>query len=499
MIHPGPRQVFRPLLTFVFAPALGALTVLGFAPFYWFPVPILAITGLFHLWMHAPSAKRAALDGFTFGLGFFGMGVSWVYVSLHDFGGMPLAAAAAATALFCALLAVFPALAGGLQGRLKAVPAALRLMALMPALWTLGEWLRGWVMTGFPWLAMGYSQVPASPLSGFAPLLGIYGVSLTTALCAGALALFVAGNQRRLAAAACALALCTGWGLKQVPWVEALGAPVAVSLLQGNIKQDMKWRPEKARATLNSYANLANSSRGQLILMPETALPMFIADVPPRYLEQLKTLAQQRSGDVVFGAPEEGAPAEYFNSAFSLGSSPPQTYRKSHLVPFGEFLPMRPLLDWVLNILHIPLSDFSRGAEVQQPMSVAGLKLAVDICYEDVFGEEIIRQLPQATMLANLTNDAWFGHSIGPWQHLQIAQMRALESGRTMLRATNTGVTAIINQRGEVEKQAPTFTTTILEVKAQAFQGSTPFVRFGNLPVLLLIALLLVAAWRARP
>jgi apolipoprotein N-acyltransferase len=153
----------------------------------------------------------------------------------------------------------------------------------------------------------------------------------------------------------------------------------------------------------------------------------------------------------------------------------------------------------VLNILHIPLSDFSRGAEVQQPMSVAGIKLAVDICYEDVFGEEIIRQLPQATMLANLTNDAWFGHSIGPWQHLQIAQMRALESGRIMLRATNTGVTAMINQRGEVEKQAPIFTTTILEVKAQAFQGSTPFVRFGNLPALLLMALLLVATWRFRP
>lgn len=492
-------QVQRFLLTFVLAPALGALAVFGFAPYYWFPLPILALAGLFFLWNKATRAKQAALEGFTFGLGFFGTGVSWIYVSLHDFGGMPFAAGVAATALFCALLALFPALVGGLQGRFKSVPTALRLMVLIPALWALSDWSRGWILTGFPWLAMGYSQVPVSPLSGFAPLLGVYGVSLAAAICAGALTCLVTGNQRLRATLALILVPCAGWALSQAQWVEPVGEPVAISLLQGNIEQEMKWRPEKARATLDTYARLASESRGQLIIMPETALPMFIDDVPTLYLEQLKTLAQQRGGDVVFGVPEQGGHTEYFNSALSLGTSPEQIYRKSHLVPFGEFLPLRPLLDWVLNILHIPLSDFSRGAEVQQPMSVAGLKLAVDICYEDVFGEEIIRQLPQATMLANLTNDAWFGHSIGPWQHLQIAQMRALESGRTMLRATNTGVTAIINPRGVVEKQAPVFTTTILEVQAQAFQGSTPFVRFGNLPALLLMALLLVAAWRFRP
>ncbi|PWB45603.1 MAG: apolipoprotein N-acyltransferase [Nitrosomonadales bacterium] len=487
------------MLNLLLAPALGALAVAGFAPFYWFPLTILALAGLFHLWINATSAKRAVLDGFTFGLGFFGTGVSWIYVSLHDFGGMPLAAAVAATALFCTLLSLFPALAGGLQGRFRNIPASLRLLALIPALWALSEWMRGWVLTGFPWLAVGYSQVPSSPLSGFAPLLGVYGVSLAAALCAGALSLLAAGEQRRRAAIVLLLVLGSGWALKQVQWVEASGAPVTVSLLQGNIEQSMKWRPEKARATLQTYAGLAAESRGQLIIMPETALPMFVAGLPPFYLDRLKVLAQQRGADLVFGAPEEGRGGEYFNSAFSLGTSPPQTYRKSHLVPFGEFLPLRPLLDWVLNILHIPLSDFSRGAEVQQPMAVAGQKLAVDICYEDVFGEEIIRQLPQATILANLTNDAWFGHSIGPWQHLQIAQMRALESGRTMVRATNTGVTAIIDPRGKVKKQAPTFTTTILEGQAQGFQGSTPFIRFGNLPALLLAVLLLIAAWRLRP
>lgn len=483
--------MLRALLKLLPAPTLGVLGVFGFAPYNFFPLPLLALAGLFRLWAKAPG--RAALDGFTFGLGFFGAGVSWIYVSLHDFGGMPLPAAVAATTLFCAVLAIFPALAGWLQGRIRLSPA-IRLLVLAPVLWGLTEWVRSWFLTGFPWLAVGYSQVPFSPLSGFAPLLGMFGVSLAAALCAGALALMMERSGRRLAVFALTLLLVSGLALKQVQWVRPSGAPAAISLLQGNIEQDMKWRPEKARETLYTYARLAAQSRGRLILMPETALPMFYDDVPPSYLEQLRELAQRRGGDIVAGIPEEQN-GRYFNSAFSLGTAPSQVYRKFHLVPFGEFLPLRPAFSWVLNLLHIPMSDFSRGAQVQQPMAVSGQHLAVDICYEDVFGDEIIRQLPRATLLANLTNDAWFGHSIGPWQHLQIAQMRALESGRYMVRATNTGVTAVINQRGEVVLQAPIFTTTILEGSVQGFQGATPFVRFGNTPALLLMALLLAAAW----
>jgi len=353
-------------------------------------------------------------------------------------------------------------------------------------------------MTGFPWLAVGYSQVPVSPLAGFAPLLGSYGVSLALAVGAGALALLTEQKQRRNALVALVLLAGSGLALKQVPWVVPVGTPVSVSLVQGNIAQEMKWRPEKARHTFDTYARLSAASRGQLIVLPETALPMFLADVPPAYLEQLAQLAQHRAGDVVVGIPEEQQAGKYFNSAFSFGSSPSQVYRKYHLVPFGEYLPLRAALAWVLNILHIPLSDFARGEQVQQPMAVANQRLAVDICYEDVFGEEIIRQLPRATLLANLTNDAWFGHSLGPWQHLQIAQMRALESGRYMLRATNTGVTAIIDQHGQVTRLAPVFTATVLEGSAQGFQGATPYVRFGNLPLLLLLALLLAMARKSR-
>ncbi|MDP2829626.1 MAG: apolipoprotein N-acyltransferase [Sulfuricellaceae bacterium] len=489
----------RPLLPLL----LGGMAVVGFSPFSLYPLTLLALAGLFYLWRHAPSARSAALDGFIFGLGLFGAGVSWVYVSLHDFGGMPMLAAIAFTALFCAVLSLFPAMVGLIQG--MTAPAkrnTAHLILLLPSLWALSEWMRGWVLTGFPWLTLGYSQVPDSPLAGFAPLLGVFGISHMLAILAGLLVLALNESSRKLAVIGI-IALClAGFALKQINWVTPYGSPISVSLLQGNIPQDMKWIPGKARTTLDTYAKLAQDSKGRLIVLPETALPLFLGDIPPDYLEKLKNIAIQRNGDLIAGIPEETLEktqsAEYFNSALSYGASPTQVYRKYHLVPFGEYLPLRPVFSWILEILHIPLSDFSRGAETQLPMSVVGQRLALDICYEDAFGEEIIRQLPSATMLANLTNDAWFGNSHGPWQHLQMAQMRALETGRSLLRATNTGVTAIIGPDGKILRQAPVFTTATLEGTVQGYEGSTPFVRFGNTPSLLLIACGLLLAWKLK-
>ena len=480
------------------------MAVAGFSPFSLYPLTLLALAGLFYLWQHAPSARSAALDGFIFGLGLFGAGVSWVYVSLHDFGGMPMIAAITFTSLFCAVLSLFPAMVGLIQGR--TAPAkrnTAHLILLLPALWTFFEWMRSWVFTGFPWLTLGYAQVPDSPLAGFAPLLGVFGVSFMLATLSGLLVLAL-NKSSRIAAIIGMIVLCLGgFALKQINWVTPYGSPISVSLLQGNIPQDMKWIPGKARSTLDTYAKLAQDSQGQLIVLPETALPMFLDDIPPEYLAYLKNIAIQRKGDLIAGIPEESPDreknhSEYFNSALSYGTSATQVYRKYHLVPFGEYLPLRPVFSWILEILHIPLSDFSRGAKTQLPMSVAGQQLALDICYEDAFGEEIIRQLPQATMLANLSNDAWFGNSHGPWQHLQMAQMRALETGRSLLRATNTGVTAIIGPDGKILRQAPVFTTATLEGKVQGYEGSTPFVRFGNTPVLLLIACSLLLAWRLK-
>jgi apolipoprotein N-acyltransferase len=483
------------LRLFALPALLGALTVLGFAPFYLFFVPALTLAALFHLWRHAGSHRAAAWIGFAFGCGLFLTGVSWVYVSMHDFGGMPLPIAVLATLLFCLFLALFPMLVGWLGAWFKG-PAAAHLLLILPALWTLLEWVRGWIFTGFPWLAIGYSAAPYGPLAGFAPLVGVYGVSLLTALSAGLLALAYAGAARARALPIFALVALwlAGPALQQAPWTQAVGEPVRVSLLQGNIAQDLKWREDRLVSTLDTYRRLTLASPGKLIVLPETALPLFLEQVPPAYLTELSAHARANGGDLVLGVPERSADGRnYYNSVVSLGSSPSQVYRKVHLVPFGEFIPLKPLFGWFIDLMHIPLGDFTRGATTQRPLAVAGQKVAMNICYEDVFGEEIIRQLPEATLLANVSNDAWFGDSIAPRQHLQISQMRALETGRTMLRATNTGMTAIIDQRGRVTAQIDPFHTDALHGEAQGYSGATPYVRWGNLPALLAVLVLLGA------
>ena len=478
---------------------LGALTVLGFAPFYFYFLPPLTVAALFYLWLHAGSRRAAFMIGFMFGLGLYGVGASWVYVSLHDFGMMPMPIAVLATTLFCAFLALFPACAGWLQAWIKGA-AALRLLLAMPAIFALFEWSLSWVFTGFPWLTLGYTQAPSGPLAGYAPLLGVFGVSWLLAVSAGLIALAypawrTARKQAWFALAGLLMLWSAGAGLQLIAWTHPVGAPVTVSLLQGNIPQDMKWREERLMSTLVTYRNLVQGSQSRLIILPETAIPLFYDQVPATYFAELAQHARNNGGDLILGLPERDFDQHaYFNSVVSLGASPTQFYRKQHLVPFGEFIPLKPVFGWVVDMLHIPLSDFSRGTATQAPLTVAGQQVAMDICYEDVFGEEIIRQLPQATLLANVSNDAWFGNSIAPRQHLQISQMRALETGRYMLRATNTGMTAILNEKGRIVAQAPVFHEAALHGTAQGMMGSTPFVRWGNGAFLALTALALAIA-----
>jgi len=276
-----------------------------------------------------------------------------------------------------------------------------------------------------------------------------------------------------------------------------------VVLLQGNIPQDMKWLPEKSQATLEIYARMAAASPAQLIVLPETALPMFESSLPAVYRDALTSLGRKNSGDVLTGLPTGSPAGAYYNSVISLGSAPSQRYHKVHLVPFGEYIPLKTLWGWVIEVLHIPLSDFARGAIDQRPLAIGGQRVAVNICYEDAFGEEIIRQLPAASVLVNVSNLAWFGDSFAPWQHAQMSQMRALETGRMMLRATNTGVTAIIDARGHLLASLPLFTRGSLSGEIQGYAGSTPYVRWGNAPVLIVWGVLgiglLAAAFRRRP
>lgn len=454
---------------------LGAVTAAGFAPFGLFVLPFLTLAWLMHAWREASPARAASL-GWSWGLGFFLAGVSWVYVSLKVFGGMPMPLAAFATLLLCMALACYPALIGFAFARLRSgAPARDALLAA--GLWTLVEWMRGWLFTGFPWLALGYAQSPPSPLAGFAPVLGVYGVTLVAALTASLAAL------RSWRALMLVVALAGGgFLLRGVAWTQPEGAPLDVALLQGNVPQGIKWDPQRAVLSLQTYAALAKAYPAALTVLPETAIPLFFDETPP---DLLKDLTQH--GPALVGVPvrmqEGGRVVGYTNAAVAVsrradGGFDAQAYAKRHLVPFGEFAP--PGFGWFFGLVNIPMADFTAGPPAQPPLAVAGQRVAPTICYEDLFGEELVRALPAATLLVNLSNTAWFGDSLAQPQHLQISRMRALETGRPMLRATNTGMTAAIGPDGNVAAALEPFSTGGLLVQVQGYQGVTPFMRYGN-------------------
>jgi apolipoprotein N-acyltransferase len=470
----------------------GALAVLAFAPLGFYPLLLACFAVLAPFLCESP--RRAFWSGWAFGLGLFGAGVSWVYVSMSRFGGMPPALAIIATAGLCAFLALFPAAAAWLQARIPA-SRAWRALLLVPAAWTLVEWLRSWVLTGFPWLSAGYAAV-GWPLQGFAPLGGVFMASFLTVLCGGLLWLLVRERSLKWAALFVAL-VAAGQLLRHAGWTRPAGPPLTASLLQGNIEQDLKFSPERYAHTLDTYARLAAASRARLIVFPETALPRFLDQIDPAYLLRLERIARRNGGDALVGVLTRRSREEYYNSVLTLGVSPRQLYSKTHLVPFGEFVP--PGFGWTLELMHIPMSDFSRGGGQRGVLEAAGQRIAPNICYEDAFGAEIARQLPEATLLVNLSNVAWFGDSLAPAQHLQIARMRAIETGRMHLTATNSGITASVDRDGRVLARLPAFSEGRLDVTAQGYVGATPYVRLRDWPIVLAsLAVLVGAALAAR-
>ena len=491
-----------PMLATLAALLLGVATVFSFAPFGASLLPALTLAGLFALWQRTGSARRAGVLGFAFGLGLFVAGVSWVYVALSTFGGMPAPLAAIGTVGFCAYLALFPALAGWVTARATAPDSVARLIVAAAA-WTLSEWLRGWLLSGFGWLSIGYAQV-AAPLAGYAPIGGVLLPGLFLALTAAWLTYAVTStdlHRRRTVASAVVVAIVwvCGYALTRVDWSHPVGEPTAVSLVQGNVGEDVKFEPSYREKTFAIYADLVAKSRGTLIVLPESALPMFADEIPPEYVAQLRSAAQSNGGDLLLGLfffePRTSVEDEdrYFNSVVSVGTATTQVYRKHHLVPFGETIPLKPLFGWFIrNVLAIPLADQTPGAAYQEPFAVAGQRLAVNICYEDAFGSELARRAADATLLVNVTNDAWYGHSLAAEQHDQIAAMRALETARPMLRATNTGITSIIDHHGVERSRLPWFTRGVLEGTVAGREGLTPYVRFGDALVVTL-ALLIIA------
>lgn len=491
------------LLSLALAALAGVMTVFAFAPFYLWPLALISLGVLFALWQNASSARAAGALGFAWGLGLFLAGVSWLYVALHVYGNMPAPLAALSIFLFCCYLALFPMLAGMLAHKLRARRRSWNLLLVMPACFVAFEFLRGWFMTGFPWLIVGYVHTPGGPLGavlqGYAPIVGVFGLSWLTAITAAVLLLVwhVTMRARAIACSAVVIVWLAGAFLLQLDWSKPFGPPLTVSLLQGNVDQAQKWREETLDATMKDYLSLANESRAKLIVMPETAIPRWLHEIPEGYLALLKKRAVENGGDVILGAPMlELKTKQYFNSAISMGTAPSQTYSKSHLVAFGEFIP--PLFSWAYRWLDIPLAGFTPGAETQAPMRLSGHSVALNICYEDTFGSEIARPLPEAELLVNISNMAWYGRSLAAAQHLQFSQMRSLETSRWMLRATNTGLTAAVNERGEIVKALPQFTRGVLDVEAIPRQGVTPYVRWKDGPVLigLLIAFVVCVALR---
>ena len=480
-------NIFLGLLS-VFA---GILFTLAFAPFNFSYLAPLALCLLFTAW-HNTSPQQALLRGYLFGFGSFGLGVSWVYISIHDFGGSSPLIAASLTFLFVGFWALFPALAGYLSVKIQLLNNRNRSYLTSPIVWMLVEYLRGnLVLNGFPWLQSAYSQLD-TPLAGYIPVVGGYGTGLLVALTASGL-LAIVQKPRCRYFLMCALLSIWGTGsyLQSLSWTQAVGEPIKVSLLQGNITQDQKWRPENKLNTLRWYQTMTEAHwDSAIIVWPETSNPAYLSDVNDWFLRPLSQAAEEHQTSIIVSLPINNTETnEKYNAVMTLGKDT-GNYKKTHLLPFGEYLPWQPISGLILNNLGMRLGLFTEGAIDQPLLKAAGYPFITTICYEDAFDELVLNQLSAAAFLINVTNDGWFGQSIAPHQHLQIARMRALETGRYLLRATNTGATAIVDPKGKILRQAPLFEATVLTDRIIPMQGLTPYARLGEKPVLIFLMIL---------
>lgn len=463
--------------------AAGAALPLAFAPFDWFAVAPLSYALLFAAW-RGEKPWSAFRIGLVFGLASFFAGVHWVYVSLHEYGQLHPLIAWTMTVLFVAVLAIFPAMAGALGALAGATSGPIAWLVALPALWVLTEWLRGWIFTGFGWLSAGYSQTE-SWLGALAPIGGLHAVSWAVLATAGALVALALGARRDRIAAIAVVAVIWGgsFAADGVRYTHPKGSLIRVALLQGAVPQDLKWRPEQLEATLQLYSDLTREAAGSdLIVWPEAAIPT-LYDYISGYLSAMAAEVAEQGSTLVLGILM-GTPEDFENSVVALTDAP-QVYTKRHLVPFGEYFPVPGFVREWLRLMSLPYVDAQPGPPGQPPLDVHGERLAVTICYEAVFGAEQLHYMPEATLLVNVSNDAWFGDTVAPHQHLQIARMRAAEVGRYMLRSTNNGITAVIDPQGRLVSQIPQFEPGILRDVVQGFTGSTPYSVVGNYPVVI--------------
>ena len=485
---------------------LGVIQVFAFAPFeqWWTLYP--SFIGLFLLLQQvAKTNKRFFLVGFTFNLAMFIATIHWVYVSMDLFGGMPQIVNILLIVLLCAYLAIFPTIAIWASQRLNLYSNTIRILVVFPVFWLIMDWVRGWFLTGFPWAYLGYSHAD-TPLVGFAPLIGVQGITLAILLICAALTLIIKQQRVKTSVLLISVIVLSGHFLQQLRYTE-LQPAIKIALVQGNIDQNRKWEPSQLYPSLFKYLDLSeagdNSDReNELIIWPESAIAALEIDMQ-RFLQPLSNELSMKGKTLMTGIIEYDLDTDnYYNSIIMLGKLPagqgysqtsPNRYHKHQLLPIGEFVPFEDLLRPIAPYFNLPMSSFQRG-EVVQPNLQSGLtSLAPALCYEVAFPELMRNNIQQDTgMLLTLSNDAWFGSSIGPDQHLEIARMRAIEFARPLLRSTNNGVTAIFDDQGHELGRLPSHREGVLRQQVQPAFGLTPYQRFGSTPLYLYCLFILI-------
>lgn len=475
---------------------LGALLVLSFAPFGYWPVGLIDPI-LFLLILDAtPTPRRGFLRGLLFGLGLFGWGVSWIYVSLHVIGGLPIVGALVLLGLLDLYCASYYGLVAALYRRLgRRLRSWVRSCLLFPSLWVLAELLRGWLLTGFPWFDLGAAEIHGI-FAGWIPLLGVVGTSGIVLLTGGLwLESFRRGGGRQLLLLALVILLLAGGVLlDRVRWTRPAGPSLPVALVQADVAQTMKWIPGMAVHELRLYERLSSPlwSRARLVIWPESAIPTWYQDVRGR-LTRLARRVRERGDRLLTGILLDRHGGLY-NGAVELGGRRALFYEKHHLVPFGEYVPLPRWARRWLKAWRLPHSGFDAGPRRPTLLRVGKWPFAVSICYEDAFGRDIRRALPQAAFLVNISDDAWFGRTIGPFQHYELAAARALETGRWLVRADNSAVSGVIDAHGTSVARLPPFVRADLTARVVPYTGETPYDRWGDGPALVLAVLALIVA-----